>query len=132
MRRLRPLLLLVAACAGLALGSCGGGSVSADEPKSLPDLTVPSGAGPSARTSTTSATTTSTTSTGATTTPAPSGGGTATPAPTTTTPQGTGGTQTTTPQGTGGQSAPGAGGQTTPGATGQRYQAFCDQNPGAC
>jgi hypothetical protein len=138
-RPLRPLLLTALVAAGLALGACGSGTVSSDEPKSTPPLTVPRTPGDTAGRilvnpsetaqsgSSTTETTSTTTSGGTTTTTAPS---TSTPAPT-----------QTTPQQSGGQPAPGGqtggGTQTTQqtpsgGTPAQQFQDFCKQNPGAC
>ena len=135
MRPLRPLLLTTLAAAGLALGACGSGTVSSDEPKATPPLTVPRTPGdtggrvlvnPSETAqsgSSTTETTSTTTSGGTTTTTAPS---TSTPAPT-----------QTTPQQSGGQPAPGGqtggGTQTTQAPSGgAQFEDFCKQNPGAC
>ena len=141
MRPLRPLLPIALAAAGVGLGACGSGTVSSDEPKATPPLTVPRTPGdtggrilvnPSEQTgqSTTSTTTTTTTpasgGTTTTTAPAPS-----TPAPTVTAPPQSGGQVapgTQTGGGTGG-----GGTQTTQAPSGgAQFQDFCNQNPGAC
>ena len=139
MRPLRLLLLTALVVVGLALGACGSGTVSSDEPKATPPLTVPRTPGdtggrvlvnPSEQTAQSGSSTTETTST----TPS---SGTTTTAPATTAPAPT----QTTPQQSGGQPAPGGqtggGTQTTPqtpsgGTPAQQFEDFCKQNPGAC
>ena len=126
--RLAGLLSLVA-LTGLVAG-CGGGSVAYHVPKSTPVLTAPpSGGTPAPGTSTGTTATTSTTSTTSTTpaavTPSTSGGTSATPPATSTAPANTGGTGTPTQTTATTPSNPG-------GSGGADFNAFCQQNPGAC
>jgi hypothetical protein len=113
----------------LVLAGCGGGANVAveDAPGGTSGLRIPGGdnLAPQATatatpTVTASATATTTSSTPATTT-APSA--TATAVPTQTAPQGTTG---------GGTAAPASQATPPPGADTQKFEAFCQQNPGAC
>jgi cytoskeletal protein RodZ len=134
MRPRHAALLSLVALTGLVAG-CGGGSVDYNVPKTVPALTAPpSGGTPAASAASTTATTattstTATTAAPATADPSASGGASATP-PATTTPSNTGGTATpapTAPTDTGGGTTTNSGG-----AGGADFNAFCQENPGAC
>ena len=119
----------------LALAGCGGGSkvVVQEVPNgSSVAITVPGGEALAPK-----ATATATAQASVTPTPTAASGTTA-PAQSQTTPQTQSQTQTTpqqtTPQSTagGGAAAPDANPTPPPGADAQKFEAFCQQNPGAC
>jgi hypothetical protein len=129
-RLVRPATPIAVLVLAVSLAACGGGSkVTVQEPPGgTADLTI-SGGDQLAPTATATATpsATATTTAGATSTPAASTNSqTQTAQPTATaqsTPQGTAG---------GGAAAPSAQATPPPGSDKQKFEAFCQQNPGAC
>jgi hypothetical protein len=125
-RRVRLATPIAMLC--LVVAGCGGGSKVAvqDAPGGTSGLTVSGGEqlAPTA-TATPSATATATTTATATSTPAASTN------TQTTTPQTTAPAQST-PQGTAGGGAAAPSATPAPGSTKQEFEAFCQQNPGAC